>query len=203
MPKRAAVDALEAVTELGRRQEGFLAASQAATAGVDRQRLQRLVSRGLLERDSRGLYRILPFPESERAELWRAVLLPGVNRNESSAVLSDGTALELYDVSTINPNVTEISVPRSLRLRRDIPRSIRIHRRDYEPQDVTTLFGLPATTLFRTLVDLITENRELQFVDEAIERAGTRGLLTKKELHSISGLRELDGRVLALIKARK
>jgi len=55
---------------------------------------------------------------------------------------------------------------RSARLRRELPRGLIVHRRDYPEEDVTRIDGLPTTTLFRTLVDLIVNRKELQFVDE-------------------------------------
>jgi predicted transcriptional regulator of viral defense system len=194
---------LGALSEVARAQDGFVSASQADAAGVDRHQLQRLVAQGLLERDDRGIYRISPFPESERAELWRAILWPSVHRNDSRAVLSDGTALSLFEISTINPNEIAITLPRSLRLRRDSPPGVRIHRRDYEPQDLTTIYGLPVTTLFRTLADLMVDGSELQFVDEALQNAPARGLLTSKELRSLKALRDIDSRLLTILNARK
>jgi predicted transcriptional regulator of viral defense system len=201
MAKRTGPDSMEALTDLGRGQDGLFSASQAAAKGVDRHQLQRLVGQRLLERDQRGLYRLAPFPESDRAELWRAVLWPAVQRVDTPAVLSDGTALSLYEVSTINPSVIDITVPRWLRLRRSPAPSIRIHRRDYESTDVTTVSGLPVTTLYRTLIDVILDGG-LQFVDEALKNPRTETLLTSKERGNIIGLRALDDHLLSILRNR-
>jgi predicted transcriptional regulator of viral defense system len=202
MAKRTAPDAIEALTELARAQDGLFSASQATAKGVDRHQLQRLVNQRLLERDQRGLYRLTPFPESEHAELWRAVLWPAIQRAETPAVLSDGTALSLYEVSTNNPSTIDITVPRRLRLRRDPPPGIRIRRRDYEDSDLTTVSGLPVTTLYRTLVDLIMDAAGLQFVDEALKDPRARALLTSKELRNVGALRGMDGYLLSMLRNR-
>ena len=202
MAKRTAPDAVEALTDLARVQGGFFSASQAAGKEIDRHQLQRLVSQRLLERDRRGLYRLTPFPESEHAELWRAVLWPGIQRVKTSAVISDGTALSLYEVSTINPSAIDITVPRSLRLRRDPPSGVRIHRRDYESSDITTVSGLPVTTLYRTLLDLIVDGGSLQFVDEALKDARTKALLTSKEQRNFDASRGMDEHLFSILRNR-
>jgi predicted transcriptional regulator of viral defense system len=199
MAKRTAPAAVEALTELARAQDGLFSASQAALKGVSRHQLQRLVGQGLLERDQRGLYRLTPFPESDRAELWRAVLWPAIQRTETPAVVSDGTALSLYEVSTINPSYVDITVPRGLRLRRDPPPGVQLHRRDYTSSEVTNTTGLPVTTLYRTLVDLIVDGSGLQFVDEALQNPRTEAILTSKELHNLVALSGMDEHLLSML----
>lgn len=200
MAKRAARDAIQAVTDLARTQDGLFSASQAADKGLDRHLLQRLVTQRILERDQRAIYRLVPFPESERAELWRAVLWPALERVETTAVISDGTALSLHEVSTINPSVIDITVPRSLRLRRDPPRGVVIHRRDYDSKDMTTTAGLPLTTLYRTLVDLIVGGSCLQYVDEALKHPRADALLTSNERRNVTALRALDDATIAMLR---
>jgi len=195
--------AIETISEIAQDQDGFLTAAQAADRGVDGTALSRMVKQRLLERDERGLYRLLPYPISERAELWRAVLAPGVQRSDGlAAVLCDGTALGLYEVSTINPSRIEVAIPRAARLRRELPKGLVIERRDYPPEDVTRMNGLPVTTLFRTLVDLIRERKDLQFVDEALVEAPKRGLLTTSEAQSLSHLRALTPKMISYLLER-
>lgn len=201
-PLASSSEIVDALTEIGLNQDGFLTAGQAAGVNIDGYALARLVKSGLLERDGRGLYRLKPFPRSERAELWRAVLVPGVQRSKGiAAVLCDGTALSLHSVSTINPKAVEVSVPRSARLRRELPRGLTVYRRDYPEEDVTRIDGLPTTTLFRTLVDLIANRKELQFVAEALNEAPKRLLLTSQESDTLSAMRRLDPRIIRALKA--
>jgi predicted transcriptional regulator of viral defense system len=183
---------LEALRELAEGQEGYFSAAQAITAGVDRHRLQRLTGQGIIERDTRGIYHFPTYPLGDRAELWRAVLWPSGRRGDVLGTLSHGTALSLYDASTINPSSIDITLPRSIRVRRTIPRTYRLHFRDYDPDETTKLQGLPVTTLFRTLFDLILDYTEFQFVTEALDSAQQKGLLTSNEIKRLKAFREVD-----------
>jgi predicted transcriptional regulator of viral defense system len=187
---------LEALGNIAERQEGYFSAAQAAAAGIERHRLQRLARQGVIERDERGIYRFVVYPHGERAELWRAVLWPSIQRGNLTGILSHGTALSLHEVSTVNPATVDLSISRSLRLRRGIPPAYRIHRRDLDPGEVTRLHGLPLTTLFRTLFDLIVSGEDRQFVAEALDEAPCRGLLTMEETKHLRALSAVDPSLL-------
>jgi predicted transcriptional regulator of viral defense system len=197
--KRARRDDLASLGEIAEGQEGYFSAAQAANAGIDRHRLQRLTAQGIIERDSRGTYRFPLFPIGDRAELWRAVLWPSLGRGDVLGTLSHGTALSLYDVSTINPSRIDITLPRSLRLRREVPRAYRVHFRDYDATETAKLNGLPATTLFRTLLDLILDSSESQFVSEALDSASKKGLLTSLEVNRLRAVQAVDPQLMARI----
>lgn len=163
---------LEALGNIAERQEGYFSAAQAVAAGIERHRLQRLARQGVIERDERGIYRFVVYPHGEQAELWRAVLWPSVQRGNLTTV--------------------DLSISRSLRLRRGVPPAYRIHRRDIDPGEVTSLHGLPLTTLFRTLFDLIVSGEDRQFVAEALVEAPRRGLLTVEETKHLRALSAVD-----------
>lgn len=197
--KRGRRDDLSALGEIAETQEGYFSAAQADDAGVDRHRLQRLAKQGIIERDARGVYRFPSYPVDDRAELWRATLWPSLGRSQVVGILSHGTALSMYDVSTINPSRIDISIPRAVRLRREVPRSYRVHFRDFEPGETTKIHGLQLTTLFRTLLDLIVDSSESQFVGEALETATRKGLLTSVEAKRLRALRDVDPTLIARI----
>ena len=196
--KRARRDDLAVLGDIAEGQEGYFSAAQAAHAGVDRHRLQRLVRQGIIERDARGVYRFPTYPIGDRAELWRAALWPSIGRCDIGT-LSHGTALSMYDVSTINPSLVDITLPRSIRVRRAVPKKYRVHFRDYDRNETTRLNGLPLTTLFRTLLDLILDSSESQFVGEALESATRKGLLRSNEVRQLRALRDVDPKLLARI----
>lgn len=199
LAKRERRDDLAALGDIAETQEGYFSASQASQAGVDRHRLQRLTQQGIIERDARGIYRFPAYPVGDRAELWRAALWPSLGRRNIVGILSHGTALSLYDVSTINPSRIDITVPRSTRLRRKVPKSYDVHYRDLEKDETTKVNGLQVTTLFRTLFDLILESSESQFVTEALENATRKGLLTSTETKKLKALRDVDPLLIARI----
>jgi predicted transcriptional regulator of viral defense system len=195
-PKRR--DLLDDLANIASSQEGFFSAAQAQEAGIPRQRLARLVSSGILERDKRGIYRFASYPDTENAELWRAVLWPNVSRSLrinklGKGVLSHATALDLWNVSTINPAKLDITLPKHYRIRRGVPSVYRLHRVDLTDSDITFILGLPTTTLYRTLLDLILDGREYQFVDEALNRPSP---LSEEERHKLQALRLLGVKTL-------
>ena len=189
-----------ALADLGSGQAGYFLAAQAVAAGIDRFRLQRFERQGLLERDSRGLYRLTSYPVTDDAELWQAVLWPGLRNDKLQAALSDDTALSLYEVSTINPVGVDITLPKGVRVRREKPAAYRVRYRDYKPSDLTRIRGLPTTTLARALLDLIVDERALQFVDEALEAAPQRSLLTSREATTLRALRTGDRELLEAMR---
>lgn len=199
LAKRVRRNDLATLGDIAEGQEGYFAAAQAGAAGIDRHRLQRLARQGIIERDFRGIYRFPTYPLGDRAELWRAALWPSLGRRDVVGTLSHGTALSLYDVSTINPSRIDITIPRSVRLRRKVPKPYRLHFRDFEPSETTKLNGLPVTTLFRTLFDLMLDSSESQFVGEALENATQKGLLTSTEAKRLKALRGLDRTLIARI----
>ena len=193
---------LSDLSELGQAQGGFVTAAQAGAAGVAQPDLRRLTTQGFLEREQRGLYRFSHLPLDENAELWRAVLWPMLDRSDSvPGTLCYGTALSLYDVSTINPKKIDIAVPRDSRFRRSAPPppQVQLHSKTYPAEDLTTTRGLPSTTLFRTIADLIALGLELQFVDEALADPRAAVLLTTKEQQTLAAMRTLDRRAIALL----
>lgn len=190
-----------ALVDLASTQGGHLLAAQAAEAGVDRFRLGRLERQGVLSRDGRGLYRLSAYPASEDDELWSALLWTGVRGGAPIATLSDETALSLYEVSTVDPARIDLTVSKGTRLRRtQVPANYRVRFRDYAVADVTRVRGLRATTLMRTLLDLILDRRGSQFVDEALERAPSQGLLTSREAITLRGLRNADPAVIDAVR---
>jgi len=189
------------LVDLGSGQGGYLLASQAADVGVDRFRLGRLEGQGVLERSSRGLYRLVAHPIGDDSELWAAALWTGLRGAEPDTTLSDETALSLFDVSTINPTRIDVTIPKRARLRRrSVPSRYRLRYRNYAPKDITRIRGLPTTTLARTLLDLVLDKRALQFVDEALENAPKLGLLTKREAETLRALRFGDPALIDAVR---
>lgn len=192
VPSRPVV--LEELGRIASLQEGFFSAAQAQQAGIPGKRLARMVASGILDRDERGIYRFASYPDTENGELWRAVLWPGVSRSTKinelgKGVLSHGTALDLWNVSTINPSKIDITLPKSYRVRRTVPSVYRVHRADLAKSEITFIRGLPVTTLYRTLLDLIIDGQDRQFVDEALNNAT---MLSESDRAKLKALRAVD-----------
>jgi len=78
---------------------GFVTVEKARQAGVRPQRLAEMARRGALHREGRALYRLDPFPPHELDSYRKATLWP----YPVEGVLSHETALELFELSDVNP----------------------------------------------------------------------------------------------------
>lgn len=144
---------INSLYDLAEGQDGYFSTAQAEVEGVSRHTLAKAAARGILVRVSRGVYRLRRFPEiSLHTHLWQAVLWPQV-RTHVMATLSHYTALQLHELSDVNPEEAHITVPRVLRIKRP-HNSLIIHRADLAQHEVQYVDGLPTTTIERTLRDV-------------------------------------------------
>lgn len=168
-------------------QHGLVTQADALAVGATRLGLVFLERRGIVERVAHGVYRI-PELAGDRLEQHQEALLrfPG-------AVLSHDTALALYELCDINPAQIHITVPRRLRIRKEVPAWLAIHRRDLGEGETTWHEGLAIVTPARAILDGIETNVGQRFIDEALDTARRKNLLHTRDEHRIE---------LALVKQR-
>ncbi len=175
---RSRFDELAALAE---EHDGLLTAEQAREAGFTDSVLTRLVQRGRIERTARGVYRI-PYVSPGRFSQYReAVLWAKANRGPNQAALSHTTALAVYGISDANPSLIHLTIPRSARLRRQMPKGLVLHREDLAPEDMTVEEGIPLTTISRTVADLLRSGGRLDLIRQAISDARREGLIRDGE----------------------
>ena len=138
-----------AVYAIAEEQNGYLTAAQAAEAEINPQTLAKMAERGVLERVSWGLYRLTQFPRSPLDQYVEATFWPLSHR----AVISHESALALYGLSDVNPAKIHITLPRSFRIRREVPKWLVLHRADLAATEREPHQGVPATTPERTIRD--------------------------------------------------
>ena len=159
------------------RQHGAVALTQLLDLGLTLSTVQNWLSRGLLHTIHRGVY-ALGRPDLPPKGRWMAAVLacgPGAYLSHASAAALHGiraTAAARVDVTLTR--LSSLTHPR-----------IRIHRRPaLTAADLTTLDGLPVTSVARTLLDLAS----LRLVTEAqLERACEQAILA-----GIFDLREVE-----------
>ncbi len=153
---------------------GFLTVDDARQAGVRPQRLAEMARRGSLRREGLGLYRLDPYPAHELDAYRKATMWPyGVE-----GVLSHETALDLYDLSDVNPAKIHITVPKRYRLRRrKAPAAYRFHHEDLDKGDVTRYEGLPIVTPAKAIRQCHEASLRRDLLRQALEDAKQRGLL--------------------------
>lgn len=167
---------LERLWDIVEGQDGYFSMPQAKALGIDRRAVIKACNRGRLERISRGVYRFTRYPiTSDRVHLWEGVLWPQAHE-PVEAVLSHETALALHGLSDANPETIHILVSSSVRIRRDVPAWLTVHRRDFQTTDTTHVDGLPVTTPDRTLHDIALDKDEATLA-AAIQDAKRAGLV--------------------------
>lgn len=170
--------------ELAEGQDGYFSTFQADAEGVSRHALAKAAERGDVLRISRGVYRLAHFPVvSQNAHLWQAILWPQV-RTQVVGTLSHYTALQLHELSDINPAQTHITVPRNLRIVRQRPQHLIVHNADLAKHEVEYVDGLPTTTVERTLRDVAALQNNVVLHD-ALRDARARNLRIPPELSNV------------------
>lgn len=159
---------------------GYITAADARAAGVNPTQLRIMNHRGLVEHVARGVYRFPIVPTTPLDQYMEAVLWPG-----TTAALSHETALDLHGLCDVNPATIHVTVPADYRVRRDVPRMYQLHRRDLDPAEITLHEGIPIVTVYRAIRDGIEGHLGSHLIDQAVETARRRGLLTPGELRML------------------
>ncbi|HEX3467650.1 MAG TPA: type IV toxin-antitoxin system AbiEi family antitoxin domain-containing protein [Candidatus Elarobacter sp.] len=180
------LDTLIAVSE---GQDGYFTTEQARDAGLTLHALAGLEQAGHLDREQYGIYRLARWPSSKRPGLWRAILWS--TRIDPRATFSHRTALQLHDVSDINPSKIDVTLPLDVRVRSTKPPAVVTHRRHLTEGDVEEIDSLRVTTLYRTLLDLATDNLAHDAVAGVLNR-GTSLDLSKEQLQQVRAIYALS-----------
>jgi predicted transcriptional regulator of viral defense system len=179
----------DALYQLAEQQAGYFTAAQAREAGFTYSLLSYHVGTGRFERVRPRVYRIVQFPSSPHEDLYVAWLQAGPH-----AVISHDSALVLYDLSDLLPHRIHVTVPRTVSRRRP---ELQLHTKRLEPEDVTRYEGLPVTTVLRTLVDVAAAGLADEQVQQTIQEALRRGLVTRESLLRLTVSR--GGRIKQLV----
>jgi predicted transcriptional regulator of viral defense system len=140
------------------------------------------VKRGQWEKVIRGIYRFIPI-ESELSEYWLWYLWSIDRSKNPQAIFSHETALLMYGLSDLNPEKIHITVPKKFRKGTDIPKILFLHKSDFANTDFKTISGLRVTTVLKTLIDIIDEQRVSdEFIEQATKEALSKGLLSKADI---------------------
>ncbi len=191
--ERVPTDRFSELAETAADQFGLVTVADAEGVGYRPKTLSKLAGRGQLERVSRGIYRVPFLPGGEMQAYMAAALWPvGVR-----GVLSHDTALDLWDVSDVNPAKIHITVPREHRPQREIPNGYVIHREDLDPADITAIEGVPVVKLALALRQSAQAHLGADLLEQAARHGRARGLLSATEHQALIrelGLERVAGR---------
>lgn len=171
----------EKLYEVAERQAGYFATSQAKEAGFSQSQLTYHVRSGRFVRVRRGVYRLTHFPATPHEDLYVAWLAAGPD-----AVISHDSALALYDLSDALPARIHVTIPRGASRRRS---GLALHTNRLGPCEVTTVEGLPVTTVPRTIADVAASGLAEELVVQAVQQAVERGLVSEDALRSYAEVR--------------
>jgi hypothetical protein len=154
------------------RQGGVVSVPQLHSAGLREGAIRSRMLRGQLLRLHRGVYAVGHSQLTPPGWRWAAVLACG---GPGLAALSHRSAAAVWDLlpSPAQFDVSTLAHARSTA-------KIRVHR-GLQPQDLTTVDGLPLTTVARTLVDLSTTLTPHQ-IERIVHRAEHLRLLDTRSL---------------------
>ena len=174
-PERDAPPLDVLISRLAERQHGVVSLPQLQFLGLSARAVRDRVAAGRLTRIHRGVYAVGHGRLTLRGHWMAAVLAYG-----PGAVLSHRSAAALHGIRPDNRPKTDVTVPgRSARSRPGIV----VHRSTtLQPADITTIDGIPCTSLARTLLDLA----------EVIDRQGVERAVSQAEVLCIFDLREVE-----------
>jgi hypothetical protein len=137
-----------ALAAVAARQHGLVTIDDLRAAGLDTRAVSKRVARCVLHRRHRGVYAVGHAVLSRDAE-WLAAALGG----GSGTTVGRWSAAEVHALTRKPAALITVLSPRRRRLA-----GVTVHRcRRLDPRDVTTVRGIPVTTVHRTFVDLSDE----------------------------------------------
>jgi predicted transcriptional regulator of viral defense system len=162
------------LVELAAEQHGYVTTRDARDIGVDPVQLRLLAARGRLERAGRGVYRVPVLPRGEHDDLAAAV-----SWTLGRGVISHESALALHALADVNPSRIHLTVPRDNHPRAAGGELYRLHRRDLQATDITSVDDIRVTTIARTIKDCMKTGTDPYQLRAAIERAEAEGTLRR------------------------
>ncbi|MCL2770678.1 MAG: type IV toxin-antitoxin system AbiEi family antitoxin domain-containing protein [Solirubrobacterales bacterium] len=175
-------DRFARLAELAADQHGLFALRDARAVGYTNNTVAQLARRGRLERVSQGVYRIPFLPGGRLAAYMEAVLWPAGVRG----VLSRTTALDLWEVSDVNPRRIHVTVPRAHRPQRAVPAAYVIHREDLQKWETAQIEGISVVTLERAIRECAAEHLGADLLEQAMRNGRARGLLSAEQAEALT-----------------
>jgi predicted transcriptional regulator of viral defense system len=162
--------------EIALDQYGFVTSRDARELGINVVELGKLSHRHQLEHVGYGIYRFPQLPATPLDAYMLATLWTG-----GRGVLSHDTALELYELSDINPARIHLTVPEGYRPRRREGELYAVHHEALDAGQVRRFEGIPIVTPGTAIDQAIRTGMPAYLLRQAIEAARARGLVTKHE----------------------
>ncbi|NGX38771.1 MAG: hypothetical protein KR126chlam1_00082 [Chlamydiae bacterium] len=176
------VEKKDKLWRVAEKQHGYFTAKQAKEAGYRDSNFARYIQSGIWKKIQRGIYCFTHFPAYERPELIIWFLWSQTRKDPGCGVWSHETALEIHDLSDVNPLKMHMTVPERFR-KRGKPGFISLHCGTFSKMEIQEKDGYLITTPLRTLVDVFREESlEPSLLRQSVREALSKGMVTKIEL---------------------
>lgn len=157
-------------------QYGYVTTADARVLGIAVVELGKLHARGKLERAAYGIYRFPEFPVSARDPYMLSVLWAG-----GRGVLSDATALDVYELCDVNPDRIHVTVPPGYRPRREGGHLYVVHHRALKAEERGWWEGIPAVTPAAAVRQAVDGAVPRHLAEQAVAAGRDRGVITASE----------------------
>jgi len=196
VPKRLHIESLDVVqeylewlpqterhvrlSEIASTQAGYFTLKQAYANGYGSKDV--LIAEEHVHACGADLFRLLQFPADDHEDLIILWLL-----TNKAAVISHDTALALHQLSDILPTRRHITVPPGWTASEDapLPSDVVVHEGNVDPTEITWMGPIPYTKTLRTLRDCTQKSLSPDLLDQAIDEASERGLISAAEAHGL------------------
>ena len=169
--------------EIANEQMGYFTAQQAVNIGVPDCNHPYHLRAGHWKREMRGIYRLQNYPVSDYEEMMVWYLWTRNRKDIPQGVFSHDTALDIYELSDINPSKIHLTVPTTFRRSSDTPKEICLHKGTLNDKGIKGFYGMKITTPIRTIVDLMTEGKiGPELIKQAVKQGLQKGLINQKQL---------------------
>lgn len=179
---------IDKLRDIALEQYGYVTTKQALEVGVTHASLSMMVKRERLTRECHGVYLVPQCPYTQFNQYMLAILWTGV----SEAALSHETALDLYEVCDINPNVIHVTVGKKRRISRNANLGVVVHHQNLTSAQLTCIEGIPAVTL-ATAIEQCLKTVPVYLLRQAIEEGTKKGFLLADEALPLRGRLEERG----------
>lgn len=166
--------------ELAADQHGLVTTKGARGVDIDPAQLRLLASRGRLEHVSHGVYRVSAFPVDDLLPYAEAVAWSG-----GRGVVSHESALAMRGIGDFNPSRIDVTLPGDYFPRRQIPRTLRLHRERLLPANIETVDGVATVTVYTALKQVITDGSDPYHVRRAVADAYKAGHIAAREANRL------------------
>jgi predicted transcriptional regulator of viral defense system len=155
---------------------GYVTGEDARALGVPMGTLNALARRGQLERIDHGIYRVPLIPPSRLDQYMLATLWP-----DRRGRISHESALDLYELSDVNPARIHVTVPAGYRTHREIPPLYVLHREDLEPDEQASFEGVPVVSAAKAIRQAHAQHQRRSLLEQAIDDGARTGWLGRRE----------------------